>query len=134
MSGTRHGESLAERAAPDTRSARALRLIPGSLTRDQLVGLVVVMTGMFVAALDTTVVGTAMPTAIGDLGGIDRYSWVFAAYLLVSTATTPVFGRFSDVHGRKRVYFVALSVFVGASMLCGFASSMDQLIAFRALQ
>ena len=92
------------------------------------------MTGMFVAALDTTVVGTAMPTAIGELGGIDRYSWVFAAYLLVSTATTPVFGRFADVHGRKRVYFVALVVFVGASMLCGLSQSMDQLIAFRALQ
>src|SRR5690349_15531198 len=92
------------------------------------------MVGMFVAALDTTVVGTAMPTAIGELGGIDRYSWVFAAYLLVSTATTPVFGRFADVHGRKRVYFAALVLFVGASTLCGLASSMDQLIAFRALQ
>ncbi len=104
------------------------------MTRDQVIGVVVVMTGMFVAALDTTVVGTAMPTAIGDLGGIDRYSWVFAAYLLVATATTPVFGRFSDVVGRKRVYFVALVVFVGASMLCGQSQTMDQLIAFRALQ
>ena len=104
------------------------------MTRDQVIGIVVVMTGMSVAALDTTVVGTAMPSAIGDLGGIDRYSWVFAAYLLVSTATTPVFGRISDVVGRKRVYFVALVVFVGASMLCGLSSSMDQLIAFRALQ
>ena len=104
------------------------------MTRDQVIGIVVVMTGMFVAALDSTVVGTAMPTAIGDLGGIDRYSWVFAAYLLVATATTPVFGRLSDVVGRKRVYFVALVVFVGASMLCGQSTSMDQLIAFRALQ
>jgi EmrB/QacA subfamily drug resistance transporter len=104
------------------------------MTRDQVVGIVVVMTGMFVAALDTTVVGTALPTAIGDLGGIERYSWVFAAYLLVATATTPVFGRLSDVVGRKRVYFVALVVFVGASMLCGQSTSMDQLIAFRALQ
>jgi EmrB/QacA subfamily drug resistance transporter len=104
------------------------------MTRDQVIGVVVVMTGMFVAALDSTVVGTAMPTAIGDLGGIDRYSWVFAAYLLVSTATTPVFGRFSDVVGRKRVYFVALVVFVGASMLCGQSQTMDELIAFRALQ
>ena len=111
-----------------------MRIFPAWLTRDQLVGLVVVMTGMFVAALDTTVVGTAMPTAIGELGGIDRYSWVFAAYLLVSTATTPVFGRFADVHGRKRVYLVALVVFVGASMLCGLSQTMDQLIAFRALQ
>jgi EmrB/QacA subfamily drug resistance transporter len=104
------------------------------MTRDQVIGIVVVMTGMFVAALDSTVVGTAMPTAIGDLGGIDRYSWVFAAYLLVSTVTTPVFGRFSDVVGRKRVYFVALVVFVSASMLCGQSQTMDELIAFRALQ
>ena len=111
-----------------------MRIFPAWLTREQVVGLIVVMTGMAVAALDSTVVGTAMPTAIGDLGGIDRYSWVFASYLLVSTATTPVFGRFADVHGRKRVYLTALITFVAASMLCGTASSMDQLIAFRALQ
>jgi len=111
-----------------------MRIFPSWLTREQLVGLIVVMTGMAVAALDSTVVGTAMPTAIGDLGGVDRYSWVFAAYLLVSTATTPVFGRFADVHGRKRVYIVALVTFVVASMLCGLSTSMDQLIAFRALQ
>ena len=119
---------------PSGPPSRARRLFPQWLTRDQIVGLVVVMTGMAVAALDSTVVGTAMPTAIGDLGGIDRYSWVFAAYLLVSTATTPVFGRFADVHGRKKVYFTALVLFVGASMLCGQAQSMDMLIAARALQ
>lgn len=111
-----------------------MTIFPKWLTRDQIVGLVVVMTGMAVAALDSTVVGTAMPTAIGDLGGVDRYSWVFAAYLLVSTATTPVFGRFADVHGRKKVFFAALVLFVAASMLCGQSSTMDQLIAFRALQ
>ena len=115
-------------------AVRRRGIFPAWFTRDQAVGLSVVMAGLFVAALDTTVVGTAMPTAIGDLGGIDRYSWVFAAYLLVSTATTPVFGRFADVHGRKRVYLVALTLFVSASALCGFAASMDQLIAFRALQ
>src|SRR3954468_14569549 len=114
--------------------ASGRRLFPKWLTRDQAVGLVVVMTGMAVAALDSTVVGTAMPTAIGELGGVDRYSWVFASYLLVSTATTPVFGRLADVHGRKRVYFTALVVFVGASMLCGQAQSMEWLIAGRALQ
>jgi EmrB/QacA subfamily drug resistance transporter len=92
------------------------------------------MAGTFVAAIDNTVVGTAMPTVIGDLGGIDRYGWVFTAYLLVSTATTPVFGRLSDVAGRKRVYMGALIGFVGASMLAGLSQSMDQLIFFRALQ
>ena len=111
-----------------------MRIFPQWLTRDQIIGLIVVMTGMAVAALDSTVVATAMPTAIADLGGVDRYSWVFASYLLVSTATTPVFGRFADVHGRKRVFLTALVVFVGASMLCGQAQSMDWLIAGRALQ
>ena len=109
-------------------------ILPHWMTRDQIIGITVVMTGMFVAALDTTVVATAMPTAIGDLGGVDRYSWVFAAYLLVSTATTPVFGRFSDVHGRKRVYFGALVVFIAASMLCGQSQTMNELIVFRAIQ
>ncbi len=104
------------------------------MTRDQVVGLVVVMTGMAVAALDTTVVGTAMPTAIDELGGVDRYAWVFSAYLLVSTSTTPVFGRVSDLYGRKRVYGLALVVFVVASMLCGQSQTMDELILFRALQ
>src|SRR3954468_13044505 len=111
-----------------------MRIFPAWLTRDQVVGLIVVMSGMAVAALDSTVVATAMPTAIAELGGVDRYSWVFASYLLVSTATTPVFGRLADVHGRKRVYFTALVVFVGASMLCGQAQSMEWLIAGRALQ
>ncbi|HZP95278.1 MAG TPA: MDR family MFS transporter [Candidatus Limnocylindria bacterium] len=134
MKAARDDERHADVAPPVARRSRARRLFPHWLTRDQIVGLVVVMTGMAVAALDTTVVGTAMPTAIGDLGGIERYSWVFAAYLLASTATTPVFGRFADVHGRKRVYLVALVVFVGASMLCGQSATMDQLIAFRALQ
>src|SRR3954469_1324405 len=111
-----------------------MRIFPAWVTRDQVVGLIVVMSGMAVAALDSTVVATAMPTAIAELGGVDRYSWVFASYLLVSTATTPVFGRFADVHGRKRVFFTALVVFVGASMLCGQAPSMDWLIVGRALQ
>lgn len=111
-----------------------MRIFPAWLTRDQIVGLIVVMTGMAVAALDSTVVATAMPTAIADLGGVDRYSWVFASYLLVSTATTPVFGRLADVHGRKRVYFAALVVFVAASMFCGQAPNMDWLIVGRALQ
>ena len=123
-----------ERVDQEPAPARRRGIFPAWLTREQAVGITVVMTGMFVAALDTTVVGTAMPTAIGDLGGIDRYSWVFAAYLLVSTATTPVFGRLADIQGRKRVYFAALVLFVGASALCGFSGSMNQLIAFRALQ
>jgi EmrB/QacA subfamily drug resistance transporter len=103
-------------------------------TRAQVAGVAIVMAGTFVAALDVTVVGTAMPTVIGELGGIDRYGWVFSAYLLVSTATTPLFGRLADMLGRKRVYSGALIAFVGFSMLAGVSRSMNELILFRALQ
>jgi EmrB/QacA subfamily drug resistance transporter len=92
------------------------------------------MVGTFVAAMDVSVVGTAMPTVIGELGGIDRYGWVFSAYLLASTATTPVFGRLADMFGRKLIYLGALIAFVSFSMLAGTSTSIDQLIAYRALQ
>ena len=92
------------------------------------------MTGTFVAAMDVSVIGTAMPTVIGELGGIDRYGWVFSAYLLTSTATTPLFGRLADMFGRKPLYFGALITFVAFSMLAGTSRSMDELIVYRALQ
>lgn len=108
--------------------------LPFSATRRQVLGTVLVMTGMFVAAMDVSVIGTAMPTVIGELGGIDRYGWVFSAYLLTSTTMTPVFGRLADMFGRKPLYFLALVTFVIASMLCGTSRSMDELIIYRALQ
>lgn len=104
------------------------------LTRAQTLGTALVMTGTFVSAMDVSVVGTAMPTVIGELGGIDRYGWVFSAYLLASTTTTPVFGRLADMFGRKLIYLGALIAFVTSSMLAGTSTSIDQLIAFRALQ
>ncbi len=102
--------------------------------RRQVLGTILVMTGTFVAAMDTSVVGTAMPTVIGELGGIDRYAWVFSAYLLASTVTTPIFGRLADMFGRKGIYFGALVGFVAFSMLAGTSTSIDQLIVYRALQ
>lgn len=102
--------------------------------RRQVLGTVLVMVGTFVAAMDVSVVGTAMPTVIGELGGIDRYGWVFSAYLLASTAATPVFGRLADMLGRKLVYLGALIAFVSFSMLAGTSTSIDQLIVYRALQ
>jgi EmrB/QacA subfamily drug resistance transporter len=104
------------------------------MTRRQLLGTILVMTGTFVAAVDVSVVGTAMPTIIGELGGIDRYGWVFSGYLLASTAMTPVFGRLADMFGRKPLYFGALVTFVAFSMLAGTSRSMDELIVYRALQ
>jgi EmrB/QacA subfamily drug resistance transporter len=79
-------------------------------------------------------VGTAMPTIIGQLGGIDEYGWVFAAYLLTATTTVPVFSTLADVHGRKPIFLIGLAMFVGGSMLCGISQSMFQLIIFRAIQ
>jgi predicted MFS family arabinose efflux permease len=83
--------------------------------------------GIFLAALEATVVSTAMPTVVASLGGLDRYSWVFSAYLLTSTASVPLWGRLSDLYGRRRVYLAAIGLFLGGSMLAGVSQSMLQL-------
>jgi EmrB/QacA subfamily drug resistance transporter len=104
------------------------------LTRDQLLVTAGIMAAVAVAALDSTVVGTAMPTIIGQLGGLAEYAWVFTAYLVTSTTSVPVFARLADIYGRKPVFMVGLVLFVVGSVLCGTATSMPALIAFRALQ
>ncbi len=93
-----------------------------------------VMLGMFLAALEATVVSTAMPTVIASLGGLSHYSWVFSAYLITSTVTVPVWGKLSDLYGRRPLYQAGIAVFLLGSILSGIATSMTQLIAFRALQ
>lgn len=90
--------------------------------------------GITLAALEATVVGTAMPTVVASLGGLAHYSWVFSAYLLTSTASVPIWGRLSDLHGRRRLYLFGIFLFLLGSMLAGAAQSMPQLVAFRALQ
>jgi EmrB/QacA subfamily drug resistance transporter len=90
--------------------------------------------GIFLAALEATVVSTAMPTVVASLGGLDHYSWVFSAYLLTSTASVPLWGRLSDLYGRRRLYLSAITLFLIGSMLAGISQSMLQLILFRALQ
>ena len=104
------------------------------LTRDQLIVTAGLMAAIGVAALDSTVVGTAMPTIIGQLGGLGQYSWVFTAYLVTSTTTVPLFSRLADIHGRKPVFLVGLALFVIGSVLCGTAHSMLELIVWRAVQ
>ena len=93
-----------------------------------------IMAAVAVAALDSTVVGTAMPTIIGQLGGLPEYAWVFSAYLLASTTTVPLFSRLADIHGRKPLFMFGLILFVAASALCGLSSSMGMLIVFRTIQ
>lgn len=93
-----------------------------------------IMMGLFLASIEGTVVGTAMPTIISQLQGIELYGWVFSMYMLTSTSTMPVFGKLSDIYGRRPIYIIAVIIFLLGSMLCGTAQSMTQLIAFRALQ
>jgi EmrB/QacA subfamily drug resistance transporter len=90
--------------------------------------------GMSLGALEATVVSTAMPTVIATLGGLAHYSWVFSAYLLTSTASVPIWGRLSDLYGRRRLYLAGVTVFLVGSALAGAAGSMTQLIVFRAIQ
>ena len=92
------------------------------------------MTGMLLAALDQTIVSTALPTIVGELGGLDHLSWVVTAYLLTSTAATPIFGKVSDLHGRRRLFQFAIVTFLVGSGLSGLAQNMGQLIFFRAIQ
>jgi EmrB/QacA subfamily drug resistance transporter len=89
---------------------------------------------MLMAALDQTIVATALPTIVGDLGGLSHISWVVTAYLLAQTAVTPLYGKLGDMYGRKVVLQVGLLVFLLGSALCGLSQSLDELIAFRALQ
>ena len=93
-----------------------------------------VMLGMFLAALEATIVGTAMPTVIASLGGLSHYSWVFSAYLITSTVTVPVWGKLSDLYGRRLFFQLGIALFLLGSILSGLSTSMAQLIAFRALQ
>src|SRR5215475_9657180 len=92
------------------------------------------MLGMFLAALDQTIVSTALPTIVGDLGGLNHLSWVVTSYLLASTVSTPIYGKLGDTTGRKPVFLAAILIFLAGSMLAGLSQSMGQLIGFRALQ
>jgi MFS family permease len=92
------------------------------------------MTGMLLAALDQTIVGTALPTIVGELGGIYHYSWVVTAYLLASTASTPLYGKISDLYGRRPVFLFSIGTFLAGSLLAGLSQNMAQLIITRGIQ
>ena len=102
---------------------RQLRIVFGGL-----------MLGMLLAALDQTIVATALPTIVGDLGGLNHLSWVVTAYLLTSTAVTPLWGKLSDLYGRRGTFQAAIAIFLAGSMLSGLSQNMGELIAFRAIQ
>ncbi|MCI4063850.1 MFS transporter [Micromonospora sp. R77] len=92
------------------------------------------MTGMLLAALDQTIVGTALPTIVGELGGINHYSWVVTAYLLASTASTPLYGKMADLYGRRPVFLFSIGTFLLGSLLAGLSQNMTQLILTRGVQ
>jgi EmrB/QacA subfamily drug resistance transporter len=109
--------------APPEYDRRRILLIIGAL-----------MTGMFLAALDQTIVSTALPTIVADLNGASHLSWVVTAYLLASTASTPLWGKLGDLYGRKQFFQAAIVIFLVGSVLSGISQSMLELIAFRAVQ
>src|ERR1051325_1471212 len=93
-----------------------------------------IMLSLFLASMESTVVATAMPTIVGQLGGLEHYSWIFSAFMLTSTTSVPLFGKISDLYGRRKLYAFAMLLFLVGSILCGWANSMTGLIFARALQ
>src|SRR6202048_101709 len=116
-------EDTTARAPPSGISAQARWAVLGAI-----------LLTLFLGALDQTVVGTALPRIVTDLNGNGLYSWVVTAYLLSSTVTVPVYGKFSDVFGRKPMLLIGGGIFLVGSWLSGFSQNMAELIAFRALQ
>ena len=104
-------------------SRRTLALIVGGL-----------LTGLLLGALDQTIVATAGPTIISDLGGLSVYAWVFSAYILTQTVSMPIFAKLSDLYGRRRFLVLGTLIFMGGSALSGAAQSINELILFRAIQ
>jgi EmrB/QacA subfamily drug resistance transporter len=119
----------------DARAAAAAPDASGVFTHRQIVTILIgLVLGMFLAALDQTVVSTAIRTIADDLNGYDLQAWATTAFLITSTIATPLYGKLSDLYGRRPFYLFAIGVFVIGSLACAFADSMYQLAAFRALQ
>src|SRR5881227_554382 len=102
--------------------------------RQVLVAFSGLVLAMLLAALDSTIVSTALPTIVSDLGGLEHLAWVVTAYLLAQTVVTPVYGKLGDLYGRKIVLQFAIVLFLAGSVLCGLSRTMMQLVVFRALQ
>src|SRR5215469_4877643 len=109
--------------------------LPGALAhRRVLVVIGALMLGMLLAALDQTIVATALPTIVADLHGASHISWVVTAYILAATASTPLWGKLGDLYGRKTFFQAAIVIFLIGSVLAGLSQTMTELILFRAVQ
>ena len=117
-----------------TNDHRGTHIGEGLTRRQILVVFSGLMMGLLVASLDQTIVATALPTIVGDLHGLDRLSWVVTAYLLTSTASTPLYGKISDLYGRRLIFQIAIVVFLIGSVAAGLSQNMNELIATRAVQ
>lgn len=117
-------------AGSDSAAPRAGEVLP----RRRGWVLAAVMATIFMAAIESTIVATAMPSIVPRLGGFHLYGWVFVVFVLCQAVTTPIFGKLADLYGRQRILLAGTTLFLVASLLCGFAATMPQLIAFRALQ
>ncbi|QIP86730.1 MFS transporter [Streptomyces sp. Tu 2975] len=125
--GDRHGSG-------DEHRPGGVRPGEGHDRRTVLVAIGALLLGMLLAALDQTIVATALPTIVSELGGMDHLSWVVTAYMLAATAATPLWGKLGDQYGRKKLFQTAIVIFLIGSALCGISQNMPQLIAFRAVQ
>jgi MFS family permease len=92
------------------------------------------MAGVMLAALDQSIVGTALPRIVSEMGGLDKLAWVVTACLLTATAATPLWGKISDLYGRRPIFQAAILIFLAGSILCGLSQNLPQLIAIRAIQ
>jgi EmrB/QacA subfamily drug resistance transporter len=117
--------------APAPEGLQSLSTLPRARIVVTVIG---VLLGLLLAALDQTIVATALPRIVSDLGGFDRFAWVFTAYMLASTAGLPIAGKLSDIYGRKPLYLAGIAIFILGSILSGTSQSMTQLILFRGLQ
>jgi EmrB/QacA subfamily drug resistance transporter len=135
-----HGSPAGHTAPPassavETPAPSSAHVDHGYLSHRQiLVVMSGLMVGMFLSALDQSIVGTALPRITSELGGLDKLSWVVTAYLLSATASTPLWGKISDLYGRRLLFQVAIVTFVAGSLLSGLSQDINQLIAFRAVQ
>lgn len=115
--------------------AQAIADAGGVMTHKQILFVIFgLMAGMFLSALDQTIVGTSMRTIADDLNGLSQQAWVTTAYLIVATISTPIYGKLSDIFGRRPLFIIAITIFLLGSVLAGFATSMFELAAFRAVQ
>ena len=128
------GAQPARAAGVPTSAATAARPGGEAMCATRPLILAACMAASFMAAIEATIIATAMPSIAADLGGFGLFSWVFSAYMLTQAATIPLYGRLADIYGRRRIFFIGTGLFLLGSMLCGFSRSMPQLVLFRAIQ